>query len=357
MSYIDYKQKYLKYKKKYLELVGGVNRADRRLYGLTPYEVNTRLFSRNGENKFYEMKQNLRTMDIKPVPFTDIEIGIPGEHDRIQGFHWKTDPSSRYFDFDQPWIEEGENFFREFSNLCNVANEQKNDCGRVGTDKAQCEDDGCCWDPNSHGSHVPWCYKKHKKQIHIRIGWNFMKYMRNQGRGLVGITPKNNNKDNNIKYDNKKRKAIVLLFLQYLNFNNFSDVSRLGTFPEIDLGSLHETKFSNPNRTSDERDGYNHIYSTWTVDVGTTKPQIRQRQEKELRRSRKDELAEYLFNIKPQPSPYFGREIERESFRDNTKPITDDVLEEDKYFGVKRPFAITPYIDQFKIEKGYRPFG
>jgi len=42
---------------------------------------------------------------------------------------------------------------------CDVGDNDKVDCGHVGTDQGQCEQQGCCWHPeNSNGA--PWCYHK-----------------------------------------------------------------------------------------------------------------------------------------------------------------------------------------------------
>lgn len=41
-----------------------------------------------------------------------------------------------------------------------VADQDKVDCGVVGTDQSQCEAKGCCWSPSTSGGNVPWCFYK-----------------------------------------------------------------------------------------------------------------------------------------------------------------------------------------------------
>jgi len=45
------------------------------------------------------------------------------------------------------------------SSGCTVGDQDKQDCGHVGTGQQQCEASGCCWNPSSSGG-VPWCYYK-----------------------------------------------------------------------------------------------------------------------------------------------------------------------------------------------------
>ena len=52
--------------------------------------------------------------------------------------------------------------------LCDIANADKWDCGIVGTNQAQCEADGCCWEPaevgNGTGKGIPWCFYTSDKE-------------------------------------------------------------------------------------------------------------------------------------------------------------------------------------------------
>jgi len=42
---------------------------------------------------------------------------------------------------------------------CAVSSEDKVDCGQMGTNQAQCEAAGCCWQPvDPNPSNLPWCY-------------------------------------------------------------------------------------------------------------------------------------------------------------------------------------------------------
>eukprot|EP01059_Diplonema_ambulator_P037065 TRINITY_DN9610_c0_g1_i1.p1 TRINITY_DN9610_c0_g1~~TRINITY_DN9610_c0_g1_i1.p1 ORF type:complete len:491 (+),score=156.57 TRINITY_DN9610_c0_g1_i1:35-1507(+) len=41
---------------------------------------------------------------------------------------------------------------------CTVPDDQKIDCGHVGTNQQQCEAAGCCWQPEGMGSQTPWCF-------------------------------------------------------------------------------------------------------------------------------------------------------------------------------------------------------
>uniref|UniRef100_A0A7S4LNP1 glucan 1,4-alpha-glucosidase n=1 Tax=Oxyrrhis marina TaxID=2969 RepID=A0A7S4LNP1_OXYMA len=51
-------------------------------------------------------------------------------------------------------------FLAASADQCDVAEEQRSDCGFVGVTQDQCESKGCCWKEAGQGSSVPWCYYK-----------------------------------------------------------------------------------------------------------------------------------------------------------------------------------------------------
>eukprot|EP01095_Lingulamoeba_sp_RSL-Kostka_P007054 TRINITY_DN2226_c0_g1_i1.p1 TRINITY_DN2226_c0_g1~~TRINITY_DN2226_c0_g1_i1.p1 ORF type:complete len:530 (-),score=189.50 TRINITY_DN2226_c0_g1_i1:146-1714(-) len=90
-----------------------------------------------------------------------------------------------------------------FSQSCTVNNDNKVDCGAIGTTQSECQNSGCCWQELNNGSSTPWCYYPVTpvgpfngppfNETAMQFIWKyFTENLDIQGKGGVVASPDNN---------------------------------------------------------------------------------------------------------------------------------------------------------------------